>query len=308
MRGVDSLSIQDTTPHTRQTSERILREQRQLRREQFLENPGLLIGLCCFLAIVLAALLIPALSSVDPNEMAVSQRLNAPSAAHIFGTDEFGRDLFIRVLYGARVSLGVGCSVALISCLLGTVIGIFASFFKVLDHVLMRICDGLIAIPGILLAIALLAALGSSGGSWNVIIALTVVYTPSVARVVRAGALVTKAQTYVEAAKVQGYGRLRILWKIILPSVIAPLTVQASFIFAQAIIAEASLSFLGAGIPAPAASWGNILQASKAVLQKAPWTVIFPGLAVVLCVLSLNLLGDGLRDYLDPRMTGRKKR
>ena len=285
-------------------SQAILQEQRQIRRERLLANPGLIIGLCGFVVIVLAALIIPALSPVDPNEMTVSLRLKPPSAEHFFGTDEFGRDLFTRVLYGARVSLGVGCSVTLFSCVLGTIIGIYASYFKILDHILMRICDGLIAIPGMLLAIALMAAL--EPGSWNVILALTIVYTPSVARVVRSSALVARGQTYVEAAKVQGASSARILWKLILPSVISPLTVQASFIFAQAIISEASLSFLGAGIPAPAASWGNILQASKQVLAKGPWTMIFPGAAVVLCVLSLNLLGDGLRDYLDPRTGGHK--
>lgn len=284
----------------------IVREQRLLRRERLLNSPGLLIGACVFALIVLSALLIPAISQVDPNAMEVSQRLQPPSVQHLFGTDEFGRDLFTRVLYGARSSLMVGCAVAVFSCVLGTVIGIYASYFKILDHILMRICDGLIAIPGILLAIALMAALGTT--NWNVILALTIVYTPSVARVVRSSALVTKNQTYVEAAKVQGASNGRILWKLILPSVISPLTVQASFIFAQAILSEASLSFLGAGIPAPAASWGNILQASKQVLQKAPWTVLFPGTAVILCVLSLNLLGDGLRDYLDPHTAGRRKK
>ena len=288
----------------RAASAAILREQRQIRRERLLASPALIIGLCGFLVIVLLAVLVPALSPVDPNAMAVSQRLQPPGAAGIFGTDEFGRDLFTRVMYGARVSLAVGCSVALLSCLAGTVIGIYASYFKVLDHILMRICDGLIAIPGILLAIALMAALGPS--SWNVVLALTVVYTPSVARIVRSSALVTRGLPYVEAARVQGAGSPRILWKLILPSVLSPLTVQASFIFAQAIISEASLSFLGAGIPAPAASWGNMLQASKQVLTKGPWTAIFPGAAVVLCVLSLNLLGDGLRDYLDPRTGGKR--
>ncbi len=170
----------------------------------------------------------------------------------------------------------------------------------------MRICDGLIAIPGILLAIALIAGLGAS--SWNVVIALTVVYTPSVARTVRASAMVIREQPYVEAAKVQGFGTLRILWKLILPGVVSPLIVQASFIFAQAIISEASLSFLGAGVPAPAASWGNMLQASKLVFSKAPWTMLCPGIAVILCVLSLNLFGDGLRDYLDPRVKGGAKK
>ena len=289
-----------------QTSLDILREQRQIRRERFFSSPGLIMGLTVFILIVMAAIIIPAVANVDPNAMAIADRLKGPSLKHPFGTDEFGRDLMIRVLYGARVSLLAGGTVALLSCALGTVIGIYASYFKILDHILMRICEGLIAIPGVLLAIALMAALGAS--NLNVIIALTIVYTPSVARIVRSSALVTRDQPYVEAAKVQGAGSGRILRKLILPGVISPLTVQASFIFAQAIISEASLSFLGAGIPAPAASWGNILQGSKQVLQKAPWTVIFPGLAVVLCVLSLNLLGDGLRDYLDPRTAGRKKR
>jgi len=256
--------------------------------------------------LVLAAVLIPALSGVDPNAMAVSSRLQAPSAANLFGTDEYGRDLFIRTLYGARVSLGVGGAVAVFSALVGTVVGIYASYFKVLDHILMRICDGLIAIPGVLLAIALMAALGPS--MWNVVLALTIVYTPGVARVVRAGALVTKQQPYVEAERVQGAGNGRILWKLILPSVFSHLMVQSSFVFAQAIISEASLSFLGVGIPAPAASWGNILQASKPVVSKAPWMVIFPGAAVILCVLCLNLLGDGLRDYFDPRTAKRGRR
>ena len=247
-----------------QTSEVILREQRQICRERFFSNPGLIIGLTVFILIALAAIIIPAAVNVDPNEMAIADRLKGPSLNHPFGTDEFGRDLMIRVLYGARVSLLVGGAVALLSCVLGTVTGIYASYFKILDHILMRICEGLIAIPGVLLAIALMAALGAS--NLNVIIALTIVYTPSVARIVRSSALVTRGLPYVEAAKVQGAGSGRILWKLILPSVISPLTVQASFIFAQAIISEASLSFLGAGIPAPAASWGNILQGSKQVL------------------------------------------
>ena len=288
------------------SSEAILREQKQIRREQFFSNKGMVIGMVVFAIIVLSAIFIPMFNGVDPDAMDVVNRLKPPSAEHIFGTDEFGRDLFTRVLYGARSSLTVGCAVAIMACFFGTVIGIYASYFKVADSVLMRICEGLTAIPGILLAIALMAALGAS--NTNVIIALTIVYTPSVARVVRSSALVAKGRLYVEAAKVQGASAGRILGKLILPNVISPLTVQASYIFAQAIISEASLSFLGAGIPAPAASWGNILQSSKSVLSKSPWPMVFPGLAVVLCVLSLNLLGDGLRDYLDPRTAGRKKK
>ena len=282
----------------KEQSQAILEEQRRLRKEKFLSNPALIIGLVGMVIIVLAALILPAVSSVDPNEMKVLDRLKPPGAEHIFGTDEFGRDLFIRVMHGARVSICVGGAVTIFSSILGTMIGIYASYFKILDNILMRICDGLIAIPGVLLAVALMAALGAS--IWNVILALTVVYTPSIARVVRAGALVAREQVYVEAAKIQGASDFRILWKIILPSVVSSLTVQASFIFAQAIISEASLSFLGVGIPAPAASWGNILQASKQVLSKAPWTAIFPGAFVIISVLSLNLLGDGLRDFLIP--------
>lgn len=287
-------------------SEAILREQRQLRRERLLASPGLIIGIAGFIIILLFAIFVPVFNTTDPNAMVVADRLQPPGSAHLLGTDELGRDLFIRVMYGARVSLWVGGCVAVFSCVLGTIIGLYASYFKTLDQILMRICDGLIAIPGILLAIALISAFGTS--SWNVIWALTIVYTPSVARTVRASAMVIREQTYVEAAKVQGASSFRILWKLILPGVISPLTVQASFIFAQAIISEASLSFLGAGIPAPAASWGNMLQASKLVLNKAPWTMIVPGAAVILCVLSLNLLGDGLRDFMDPRTKGGAKR
>ena len=287
-------------------SEAIIREQRTLKKEKFLANPALIIGAAGLVLIVLLAIFVPIFHSTDPNAMEVTKRLQAPGNGHLFGTDEFGRDLFVRMMYGARVSLWVGGCVAVFSCVLGTIIGIYASYFKVLDQVLMRICDGLIAIPGILLAIALIAALGTS--SWNVILALTIVYTPSVARTVRASALVIREQTYVKAAKVQGFSNFRIMWRMILPGVISPLTVQASFIFAQAIISEASLSFLGAGIPAPAASWGNMLESSKMVFSRAPWTMICPGAAVILCVLSLNLLGDGLRDYLDPKVKGGKKK
>lgn len=292
--------------NTSAVSEAIFKEQRQLRKERLLASPGLIIGFAGFVIILVLALFVPAFSSTDPNAMVVVDRLKPPSGEHLLGTDEFGRDLFVRLMYGARVSLWVGGCVAVFSSILGVILGIYASYFKILDHILMRICDGLIAIPGILLAIALIAALGTS--SWNVITALTIVYTPSVARTVRASAMVVREQPYVEAAKVQGFSNFRILWKLILPGVISPLTVQASFIFAQAIISEASLSFLGAGIPAPAASWGNMLQASKLVFSKAPWTMICPGAAVVLCVLSLNLLGDGLRDFIDPRTKGGAKK
>ena len=251
------------------------------------------------LVLVLLAVVGPFFTSYDQYEMSIVDRLLGPSGVHILGTDEFGRDLLTRIIYGARVSLLVGITVAVLSSLFGLIIGLYASFYKPLDHVLMRICDGLIAIPGILLAIALMAALGAS--ALNVIIALTIVFTPNIARVVRASALVIKEQTYIEAMYAQGASNTRIIWLHIMPNTLSPLLVQATFVFAEAIISEAALSFLGAGIPAPEPSWGNILQAGKLVIYKAWWMVVVPGVFIILAVLSLNLLGDGLRDYLDPR-------
>ncbi len=282
---------------------RLLKEQRQLMWRKLRTNRSLVIGAVILLVMVLIAVLAPAIAPHDPYAMKVAERLKPPSSLHPLGTDEFGRDLLTRVMYGARVSMTVGLAVSILSSAFGLVIGLYASYYKALDHIFMRICDGLIAIPGILLAIALMAALGAS--IWNVVIALTVVFTPSIARVVRSSAIVAREQAYVEAVYVQGAGHLRILWGNIAPNVLSPLLVQATFVFASAILSEASLSFLGAGIPAPEASWGNILQASKLVINKAWWVAVVPGIMLILSVLSLNLLGDGLRDFFDPR-TGKK--
>ncbi len=283
---------------------RLQKEQRDLTIRKVRSNPSLMIGAVIIIVFILMALLAPVLTKYDPFEMSVLNRLQPPSATNLMGTDEYGRDLMTRVFYGARVSISVGLIVSILSAFIGLVIGIYASYFKILDNIFMRICDGLIAIPGVLLAIALMAALGPS--MWNVVIALTVVFTPSVARVVRASALVVREQVYIEAVKIQGAGHMRILWQNIVPNVLSPLLVQATFIFASAILSEAALSFLGAGIPAPEPSWGSILQASKLVINKAWWMVVFPGTATVLSVLSLNLLGDGLRDVFDPRTKAKK--
>lgn len=283
---------------------RLLKEQRQLQWRKLRTNRSLMVGVVILTVMVLIALLAPVLAPHDPYTMKVAERLKPPSALHPLGTDEFGRDLLTRVMYGARISMTVGLAVSVLSSAFGLVIGLYASYYKALDHIFMRICDGLIAIPGILLAIALMSALGAS--IWNVVIALTVVFTPSIARVVRSSAIVAREQAYVEAVYVQGAGHSRILWGNIAPNVLSPLLVQATFIFASAILSEASLSFLGAGIPAPEASWGNILQASKLVINKAWWVAVAPGVMLILSVLSLNLLGDGLRDFFDPR-TGKKR-
>ena len=207
--------------------------------------------------------------------------------------------MFARVIYGTRISLFVGFSVSVLAGAAGLLIGLYSCYNKVLDAVLMRICDGLMSIPGVLLAIALMAMMGAS--VWNVIIALTIVYTPSMARIVRSRAMVVKEEPFVEALRVQGASTARIVWLHIVPNVMAPFLVQATFIFAEAVLSEAALSFLGLGIKAPDASWGNILQAGKNVIRKAWWMIFFPAAAIIASVLSLNLAGDGLRDALDPK-------
>lgn len=284
---------------------RLIKNQRNMLIKRFLANKQMVFGSVMLVLISLFALLGPLLTTSDPYEMVVTERLQAPSAAHWFGTDNFGRDLFSRVVIGAQVSLGVGLTVAVLSSLIGMIIGLYASYYRTLDHILMRICDGLMSIPAILLAIAFMAALGPN--TTNIIVALTIVFSPYVARVIRSTALVVREQTYIEAMKAQGAKSWRIIFKHIAPNTISPLFVQASFIFADAIITEASLSFLGAGIPTPDPSWGNILSDGKTVIYNAWWMVVFPGAALILAVLSINLLGDGLRDLLDPHVTSNKK-
>lgn len=277
------------------------KKQRQRFFRRLFSNKLMVAGGTILVVLFLLALIGPFMMRFDPYGMKVVERLKAPDSIHLFGTDEYGRDLFTRVVYGARVSIGIGLTVTAISAILGMIIGLYAAYYLTLDHFLMRICDGLMAIPGILLAIALMAAMGPS--AMNVIIALTIVYTPNIARIVRSSALVVREQIYIEAIRAQGAGTFRIIWRHIVPNTLSPLIVQATFVFADAIISEAALSFLGAGIPAPAPSWGNILQAGKLVIFKAWWMVVFPGLFISLSVLGLNLLGDGLRDFLDPQTT-----
>ena len=264
-----------------------------------LSNKGFVVGGTIFLLIALIAVAGPHVWQVNPNTQEMTLRLTAPSAAHPLGCDDFGRDLLARIIAGARVSLGVGVAVTLVTSVLGLVIGAYACYNPILDHVLMRICDGLMSIPGVLLAIALMAMMGAS--VWNVIIALSIVYTPSMARIVRSRAMVVNSEPFIEALRVQGASTARIVWLHIVPNVMAPFLVQATFVFAEAVLSEAALSFLGLGIKAPDASWGNILQAGKNVMRKAWWMILFPALAIIASVLSLNLAGDGLRDALDPK-------
>lgn len=276
---------------------KLRKEHKKLTIHKFFSNRSAVIGGTITLVMVLLALIGP-LFAVDPLEMNMADKMQSPNLVHWFGTDKFGRDLFSRVANGARISIGVGGMVSICTLVFGMCIGLMASYYKKLDNVLMRICDGLKAIPNLLLAISLMAVLGASVK--NVIIALVVVHTPDIARIARSAALVVKEQTYIESMKALGAKPGRIIWKHIAPNVLSPVIVQISFIFAKAIVIEASLSFLGAGIPAPAPSWGNILSDGKALIYNAPWMVIFPGLCMALTVLGLNLFGDGLRDVLDP--------
>ena len=229
-------------------------------------------------------------------------RLAAPSRAHWLGTDDVGRDVWARIVYGARLSLLVGVAVVALSFILGMACGLAAGYYRRLDNVIMRIMDGLMAFPAIVLAIALMAALGPS--VLNVIISIGIVYAPRVARVVRGSVLVVRETTYVEAAHALGVSDLVLIVRHIVPNILSPVIVQGSFVFAAAVLTEAALSFLGVGVPPYVPSWGVILAEGRLYIQQAPWLVIYPGLAIMLTIFGLNLFGDGLRDLLDPKIRG----
>ena len=278
---------------------RLQQEQRRLNRQRFLHNRQAVFGAAVLLIMLFTAVFAPILAPADPLAQTVSNRFAGPgSAGYLLGADKLGRDLLSRIIYGTRVSMTVGISVGLFSMLVGMTIGLYAAWYRVLDGILMRICDGLAAIPSILLAIALMAVLGS--GIQNVILALTIVYTPRMARVSRSAALVVREQTYIEALRSQGASATRIIWRHIAPNILSSVVVQVSYNFANSIITEAALSFLGVGIPSPQPSWGNILSEGREVITKAWWMVVYPGLATVISVMGTTIFGDGLRDLLDP--------
>jgi len=274
------------------------KEQAAVKRKKFLKNKMAVVGLIITIIAILIGILAPLIANHDPLEMDPINRLKGPTGEFFFGTDKLGRDLFSRVVYGTRYAMLIGVSVTAITAVLGLIIGLYASYYKVLDSILMRICDGLKAIPTTLLALALMAALGAS--LKNVFISLVIVYTPSIARLARSQALLIKEQTYIEAMKALGAKPSRIIWRHIAPNILSPVIVQASFIFASTIVTEAALSFLGAGVPVPQPSWGNILYDGKEVIFNAPWMICFPGIIMAVTVWGINMFGDGLRDYLDP--------
>jgi peptide/nickel transport system permease protein len=238
----------------------------------------------------------------NPTHMDVAGRLASPSRAHWFGTDDVGRDVFSRVIYGARLSLLIGAAVVAFAFVVGVCCGLLAGYYQRLDNPVMRVMDGLMAFPAIILAIALMASLGPS--VLNVIIAIGVVYAPRVARLVRGSVLVVRETAYVEAARALGVSDRVLLARHVLPNCLSPLIVQGSFVFAAAVLTEAALSFLGVGVPPFVPSWGNILAEGRLYIHQAPWLVLYPGVAIMLTVFGLNLLGDGLRDVLDPKLRG----
>jgi peptide/nickel transport system permease protein len=260
------------------------------------------VGMAVLALMLVGAAFAPLIAPYDPEAMDIIHRLSPPAAAHWFGTDDFGRDEFSRVLFGARLSMITGTLVVVFATVAGTVLGLLSSTLRWLDDLLMRFSDALMAFPDILLAIALMAALGPS--LLDVVLALGTVYTPRVARLVRGAALVLQRTQFVEAAAALGAGELRIVCAHLLPNTFAVLIVQATFTFAAAVLTEAALSFLGAGIPPPTPSWGNMIAEGQQYLDRADWLIMAPGLAILLTVLALQLVGDGLRDALDPRLRG----
>jgi peptide/nickel transport system permease protein len=256
------------------------------------------VGLMIFIAIFA-----PFLATVDPTALAPAKRTRPPSDLYWFGTDMLGRDVYSRVMYGSRVSLMIGFSVAACASIIGTTIGLIAGFFRWIDAIVMRVMDGLMSIPAILLAIALMALTRAS--MKNVIIAISIAEFPRVCRLVRGVVLSLREQPYVEAAIASGTRLPVIIWKHILPNTLAPLMVQATFICASAMITEATLSFLGAGTPPIIPSWGNIMAEGRALWQVKPYIVFFPAVFLSITVLAVNMLGDGLRDALDPRLAKR---
>lgn len=265
-------------------------------------NPTIVAGSAILAFMAAVALLAPWIAG-NPIRFNPIDRLQPPSAAFWFGTDNLGRDVFARTVFGARISLIVGLLVAAAGIALGLLIGLVAGFYRTLDGVVMRFMDGIMAIPAILLAIALVAL--TKGSVEIVIVAIAIPEIPRVVRLVRSVVLTVREQPYVDAAIASGTRAARILFRHVLPNTIAPLIVQATYIIASAVITEAALSFLGAGVPPEIPTWGNMIAEGRLFLQIAPWPIFFPGLCLAILVLAVNILGDGLRDHLDPRIARR---
>jgi peptide/nickel transport system permease protein len=263
-------------------------------------NRAMLAGAIILVVVIAAALLAPWVAPYAPNKLSIVNKLKPPSMANFFGTDEFGRDIFSRAIFAGRISLMVSLGVVAISTVLGVILGVAAGFFRKLDAPISRLLDAMMSFPDILLAIALVAALGPS--LTTVILALGITYAPRLARIIRGSTLVLRELPYIEAAVAMGLPTWQILLRHVLLNLASPILVQATFVFASAMLAEASLSFLGVGVSTDMPTWGTMLASGREYMNNAPWLMVFPGLAIVFSVLSLQLLGDGLRDLVDPRL------
>ena len=271
-------------------------------RREAARNPTMVVSIAILAIITIIAIAAPLISG-DPVDIVIPERMQSPSRNHWFGTDFLGRDVYARTVHGTRISLMVGMSVAVVTAVIGSLIGLISGYMPRMDAIIMRIMDGLMAIPTILLGLALIAVLGPS--LENVIIAIVIVDTPRMVRVVRGSVLSIREQAFVESARSIGSPVWRILFRHIAPNTVPPTIIQATFIFAVAILTEASLSFLGAGLPPITPSWGNIMGDGRKFIQAAIWITFFPGLFLSITVLSVNLAEDGLRDILDPRLRRR---
>ncbi len=264
------------------------------------KNKVAFIGAIIVTVMLLLGIFAPYIAPYDPQDIVTSRRLTPPGSEHLFGTDGFGRDVFSRVLFGTRLSLLISVSVVVLTSVLGITMGLLSGYYHRLDNILMRFLDGLMAFPSIVLQIALMAALGPRLS--NVVIALSVSFAPRMARIVRSSVLVERRKQYVEAARALGLTDLRIMLFHLLPNSLAPVLIQATMVFAYAVLSEAALSFLGVGMSPEFPSWGNILSEGRNHIRRASWITFYPGVTIMIFVLAINLLGDGLRDILDPKL------
>ncbi|WP_087005926.1 ABC transporter permease [Rhizobium sullae] len=267
---------------------------------RFLKRKTVAFGVLVLTIFVLLAIFAPWLTPYSPSKLSIVNRLKPPSEIFFFGTDEFGRDVFSRTIFAGRLSLLVGAAVVVLSALIGVTLGLLAGFFKQFDTPIARLIDAMMAFPDILLAIALVAALGPS--LTTVIVALSIVYSPRLARIVRASTLVIRELPYVEAAQALGISTFHIMTRHVLRNLLSPILVQGTFLFASAMLAEAGLSFLGLGVSPEVPTWGTMIAAGRQYIGQADWMTLFPGVAIILSVLSLQMVGDGLRDMLDPKL------
>jgi len=290
-----------TVSTTGSTEEEVLAPPTRVWR-RVLRRPVAVIALAVLVAMAGAALLAPAIAG-DPNAFVALERLKPPSASHVFGTDNLGRDVFSRTVFGAQASLTVGIVTAAVTTVIGAALGILAGMFRWVDAVIMRIVDGVMSFPIIVLALAMTAILGPGLGT--VILAMTIVFVPGMTRVVRSTALVASELPMIDAARAIGAGSVRIFWRYVLPQCATPVLVQAAITFTTAVIVESALSFIGAGLPPDVPSWGASLSEARSYLTSAPWMWGFPGLALILTVLAMNIVIDSVRDIVDPRAGGR---